>query len=92
MDVREETSGATGMQQWNTDQGSRRQLRLRKETTTGNGITGRIRRQEPHLGSKTTFGRIFRKTVELEVAKQIVGNPIRLQKMSDWTLWRDVPL
>jgi hypothetical protein len=42
-------------------------------------------------GSRTTLGRIFRKTVELEVAKQIAGISIRLRKISDWTLWRSQP-
>jgi hypothetical protein len=43
------------------------------------GITG-IRnegsRQEPLLGSSTTLGRIFRKTIEMEIAKKIVGTSI----------------
>jgi hypothetical protein len=33
-------------------------------------------RQEPRLGSRTTLGRIFRKTLELETTKQIVGTSI----------------
>jgi hypothetical protein len=73
------------------NQGSRQQLHLRKDRTTGNGVIGWSRRKDPHLGSRTTFGRIFRKTVELEIAKQIVGTSIRLWKMSIRTLWRGQP-
>jgi hypothetical protein len=56
--------GITGIR----DQGSRQQLRLRKKTT-GNGICGWSRRQEPHLGSRTILNKTFRKTVVLEIAK-----------------------
>jgi hypothetical protein len=79
--------GITGIR----NQGSRQQLRLRKEKTTGNGIRGWCRRQEPHLGSRTTFNKTFMKTVVLEIAKQTVGTSIRWQKMRDWTLWRGQP-
>jgi hypothetical protein len=51
------------------DRDVKEQLRLRKEWTTGKGIIGWSRRQEPRLESRTTLARIFRKTVELEVAK-----------------------
>jgi hypothetical protein len=54
------------------NQGSRQQLRLRKERTTGSGIRGRSRRQELHLGSRSALNKTFRKTVELEIANQIV--------------------
>jgi hypothetical protein len=51
----------------------------KRRRTKPEGITG-IRkqgsRQEPRLGSRATLGRIFRKTVELEIAKQIVGASI----------------
>jgi hypothetical protein len=36
-------------------------------------------------------GRIFRKTIELKIAKQTVGNSTRLQKMNVRTLWRGRP-
>jgi hypothetical protein len=42
--------GITGIR----NKGSRQQLHLRKDRTTGNGIRGWRRRQEPHLGSRTT--------------------------------------
>jgi hypothetical protein len=38
-----------------------------------------------------TCGRIFSKTVELEVAKRAIEFSIVLRKVSDWTLWRDRP-
>jgi hypothetical protein len=60
---------------------------VRKERTTGSGIRGYSRRQEPCLGSRTAL----RKTVEQEIAKQIVRISIRLQKMSVRTLWRGRP-
>jgi hypothetical protein len=50
-------------------QGSRQQLRLRKEVTTGNSIRGRSRRQELGLRSKRTYGRFFGKTIRLEIVK-----------------------
>jgi hypothetical protein len=49
--------------------------RLKGATMSGEGISGRI----------------FRKTVQLEVTKQIVGTSIRLCKVSDGTLWRGRP-
>jgi hypothetical protein len=76
--------GITGIR----NQGSRQQLCLRKERTTSNCIREHSKKQEPRLVSRTTLGRTFRKTVELEVTKQIAGTSINLQKMSDWTLWR----
>jgi hypothetical protein len=70
------------------DRDVKEQLLLRKERTTSNGIKGRSRRPEPHLGSRTTLNKTFRKTAELEVPRQILGTSIRLRTMSDWTLWR----
>jgi phage protein D len=64
----------------------RKTRRAKPEGITG--IRNQGSKQKPHLGSRTTLGRIFRKTAELEVAKQIVETSIRLRKMSDWTLWR----
>jgi hypothetical protein len=54
--------------------------------TTGNSIRQRSRSRS-HIweGGQS---RIFRKTVELEVAKSIVRTFIRLWKMCDWTTWR----
>jgi hypothetical protein len=66
-DVREQTSGENGSINVIRDRELKKQLRLRKERTSG---------------------RIFRETVELEFAKQIVGTSIRLRKMWDWTSWK----
>jgi hypothetical protein len=55
------------------DRGAVWQLRLRKDTTTGNGIRGQSRRQELHLGSKKTLYETLGQTLELEVVKQTVG-------------------
>jgi hypothetical protein len=52
------------------------------------GMIGRNHgsRQELRLATRAALGKIFRKTEELEVTKQIVWTSIRLQKMSNWTL------
>jgi hypothetical protein len=42
------------------------------------GIRNQGSRQQLCLGSRTTLSKTFRKTVELEFAKQIVGTLIRL--------------
>jgi hypothetical protein len=84
---RAKPEGNTGIR----NQGSRQQLHLKKERTTGNGIRGWSRRQEPCLGSRTTLDNTFRKIVEWEITKQIVRTSIRLQKMSVRTLWRGQP-
>jgi hypothetical protein len=55
------------------------------------GIRDRDLKKELHLRKKRTSSRIFKKTVELEVTKQIVGTSIRLQNMSVRTLWRGRP-
>jgi hypothetical protein len=78
-----ELEGINGI--WN--QGSRQQPHLRKENTTGNGIRRWSGRQEPSLGRRKTLNKTFRKTTELEIAKQTVGTSVRLWKMSITTLW-----
>jgi hypothetical protein len=45
----------------------------------------------PSLGSRTALNETFPKTVQLEIAKQIVTASIRLQKMSVTTLFRFWP-
>jgi hypothetical protein len=45
-------------------------------------------KREPCLGSKRAFNNTIRQTLGWEVAKQAVKFSIRLQKISDWTLWR----
>jgi hypothetical protein len=49
-------------------------------------------KEQLHLRKERTSGRIFRKTTELEIAKQTVGTSTRLWKMSVRTLWRGQPL
>jgi hypothetical protein len=55
-------------------QGSRQELCLKKERTTSNGIRGRSSTQRLRLGSRTTLNKTFRRTVELDVVKRIVGS------------------
>jgi hypothetical protein len=56
-----------------------------------NGIRDQDLKEQLHLRKEKTSGRIFRKSIELEIAKQTVGTSIRLQKMSNWSLWRGQP-
>jgi hypothetical protein len=56
-----------------------------------NGIKDQDLREQLCLRKEMISGGIFMKTVELEVAKQIVGTFIMLLKMSDWALWRGQP-
>jgi hypothetical protein len=44
------------------------------------------------LRKEKTFGRIFGKTLELEIEKQIVRSSCGLHEVGDWTLWRGQPL
>jgi hypothetical protein len=86
MDVADETSGETGRLQCN------KEPRFKMAATSGIGRNNRQRQsrstwQKPNLGSRATLNRIFRKTVELEVAKQIVGPYVSVT-----TLWRGRPL
>jgi hypothetical protein len=56
------------------------------------GIRDRDLKEQLRLRKKRTSGRIFRKTVELEIEKRIVGSSTGLREVSDWTLWRSRPL
>jgi hypothetical protein len=58
------------------------------ETENIIGIRDRDIKKQLFLRKERTFVRIFKKTLELEVAKQIVGTSIRLRKMKEWTLRR----
>jgi hypothetical protein len=62
----------------------RKRRRAKLEIITG--IWNEGARQQPRLESRATLGRIFRKAVELEIGKQIVGTSVTLQKVSGWTL------
>jgi hypothetical protein len=57
-------------------------LKTAARSEEGEDIRERSRRQESRLGGRTTLNKAFRKTVELEVAKQIAGASIRLRKIS----------
>jgi hypothetical protein len=50
------------------------QKRRRKRTQCNNRIKDREIRRQPCLKKERTSGRIFRKTVELEIEKRIVGS------------------
>jgi hypothetical protein len=39
-----------------------------------------------------TSGRIFEKTIGLEIAKRTARSSVWIRKMRDWTLWRVRPL
>jgi hypothetical protein len=52
-------------------------------------IRGQNLNKQLYLRKVGTSSRIFRKIVMLEVIKLAVEFFIGLQKMSDWTLWRD---
>jgi hypothetical protein len=83
-DVRRNPEGINGIR----NRGAGRQLLLRKERTTGNGIRGRSRRQELRLGSVKTLHEVLGQTLELEVVKREVAFSSRLRKVIDWILWR----
>jgi hypothetical protein len=65
--------------------------KLLKGFECNNGTRNRGIKKQLCLGSKITLNKTFWQTVELEVAKQIVGTSIRLRKMSVTTLWRGRP-
>jgi hypothetical protein len=66
-------------------------LHLRKETTTSNGIKGRSRRQDLHMGSMMTLHEASGQTLGFKFAKQTFGTCIRLSKMTTRTLWSGRP-
>jgi hypothetical protein len=49
-------------------------------------------RQQLFMRKDRPSGSIFRKTVKLEIKKQIVGSSTGVWEASDWTLWRGQPL
>jgi hypothetical protein len=73
------------------DRGLRQQLRLRKTTTTGNGIRGRSRRQELCPRSQKILYETLGQTFKLEVMKRAVVTSVRRRKTSVRTLWRGRP-
>jgi hypothetical protein len=71
------------------DNGSKQQLRLRKERTTGNGIRGPSRRQELCLRSQKILYKTLGQTFKLDFMKRAVVTSIKWRKASVRTLWRD---
>jgi hypothetical protein len=55
--------------------------RRQEQPECSNGIRNRGLKERLRMGSRTTLGRIFWKTVEVEVARQIIGTSIRLRKL-----------
>jgi hypothetical protein len=53
------------------------------------GIKSRDVKEQLRLRGERLSGRIFRKTIGLEIAKRIARSSARMRKMRDWTLWRD---
>jgi hypothetical protein len=58
------------------------------EDTTNTGEREQGLKQELRLRSKKTLFEVLGQTHVLVVVKQVVRISIRLQKVSDWTLWR----
>jgi hypothetical protein len=54
-----------------------------------NGIRIQGLQKHLHLRSEITSGRIFRKTIGLEIVKQIAGSSVRIWKMRNKTLRRN---
>jgi hypothetical protein len=82
------------------DLGGRLPLYFRKERTTAifqegednrEGLRGWSSGQRSQLGSGGTLKKNLHQISGLKIAKQMVEAPIRMRKMTDWTLWRDRP-
>jgi hypothetical protein len=70
------------------DRCSRRQW-MHQEYSSG--IRDRDLKEQLCLRIKRTSSRIFRKALMLNIMKQRVKPSVKIQKMSDWTLWRGQP-
>jgi hypothetical protein len=62
--------------------------RLRAKLEGSTGIRGRDLKEQLHLGSERTSGRIFRKDLVLEIVKRRVETLLRIRKRNVRTLWR----
>jgi hypothetical protein len=60
---------------------------------TGNikGIRIHGLKEQQYLRRERTPGRIFGKTIGLEIAKRIAGSSVGFRTIRDWTLWRGRP-
>jgi hypothetical protein len=65
--------------------------RRRAQPECNNGTKNKGLRELLCLGSKGNVNETFKETLGLEIAKRIAGSPIRIRKMSAWTLWRSRP-
>jgi hypothetical protein len=65
--------------------------RRRTHPECSRGIKDRGARRQPRLRKERTSGRIFRKTVQLEMKKRTVVSSTGLRKVSYWTMWRGRP-
>jgi hypothetical protein len=74
-----------------THKGPTFEKRRRKGPKCKNGIKDRDARWQLRLRKERTSNKTFRHTVELKVAKKIVGTSIKLRKMSVRTLLRSRP-
>jgi hypothetical protein len=74
-----------------TSKGQTIRKRHQAQPECNSGIKDSGERWQLCLGSKRALNKTVRHTFGLEVAKQTVELSIRLQKMSDWTLWRGRP-
>lgn len=54
-------------------------------------IRDRGLKEHLHLGSKRTLNKTFRQTIELEIAKRIVGSSSRMWRQSVGALWSGRP-
>jgi hypothetical protein len=63
----------------------------RAQPGCNNDIRDWGQKEQLHLGSKRAINKTVRQTFELEVVKRVVGIPIGLPEVSDWTLWRGRP-
>jgi hypothetical protein len=53
-----------------------------------NGIRDRDLKKELRLRKEGTSGRVFGKTIGLEIAKRIAASSVKIRKMNLRTLWR----
>jgi hypothetical protein len=75
---------------------SKRRMFRRKRQTKQEDKNGlRSRRLTHRLRNRREYNKTLMKTYEkmigVEIAKQIAGSPVTLQKNKDWTLWRGRP-
>jgi hypothetical protein len=55
------------------------------------GIRIQDLKNQLYLRSERTSGRIFKKTIRLEIAKRMTKSSFRIQEIRQWTLWKGWP-